>query len=56
MPIKSVEVRVRSRTNRVEVGVGPPGRKGDTGNPGIYVGPTPPPDPQENDLWLDTST
>lgn len=55
MAIKSVEVRVRSSTNRVEVGIGLPGEKGNTGNPGIYVGDTPPPDPEENDLWLDTS-
>lgn len=31
---------------------GVPGEKGD---PGITVSATPPPDPQEGDLWLDIS-
>lgn len=34
-------------------GVGPPGPKGDTGNPGVFVGPTPPSDTSL--LWVDTS-
>ena len=39
----------------LEVGVqGPPGvgPKGDKGDPGITVSPTPPLNPQINDLWL----
>lgn len=55
MSIKRVEVKIEPRVRTVELYGGLPGRKGDTGNPGIYVGDTPPPDPQENDLWLDTS-
>ncbi len=53
--IKEIEVRVRSATNRVEIAGGMPGEKGDTGDPGIIVSATPPPDPEENDLWLDIS-
>lgn len=34
---------------------GPPGAKGDKGDPGIIVSATPPADPQENDLWVDIS-
>lgn len=55
MAIKSVEVRVRSSTNRVEIGVGLPGEKGNTGDSGIIVSATPPIDPDEYDLWLDIS-
>lgn len=54
-PIKQVEVRVMSRTRKVEIAAGLPGRRGIDGDPGIHVGPTPPEDPKENDLWLDTS-
>lgn len=31
------------------------GGRGPAGDPGIYVGDTPPDDPAENQLWLDTS-
>jgi hypothetical protein len=41
-----------------EVGlVGIPGPEGPPGPPGtiVHVGPTPPPSPSVNDLWVDTS-
>lgn len=51
-----IEVQMPQPINVVEVlipsGQGP---KGDTGNPGIIKSATEPPDPQENDLWLDIS-
>lgn len=36
--------------------VGPRGLKGDTGDPGIIVSPTPPANPRIGQLWLDTSS
>jgi len=53
--IKAVEVRVRARNPNVEIAIGLPGEKGETGDPGITVSATPPPDPEENDLWVDIS-
>ena len=36
---------------------GKPGKQGPPGPPGtiVHVGPTPPPSPSVNDLWVDTS-
>lgn len=36
--------------------VGPQGPKGDPGDTGIIVSPTPPDNPHIGQLWLDTST
>jgi hypothetical protein len=63
----SVEVEITSRhfsnvsvkTSPLEVDVQFIGIKGDKGDQGemgnIFVGATPPPDPEVNDLWVDIS-
>lgn len=46
-------IKAKPPVRVVKVKGGIPGRRGDTGNPGIIVSATEPPSPVENDLWLE---